>query len=72
MASKKYVLTNPNACVNHIMTVNGLVTVGPNATVEVEVPEDLVKAVDNAIEGGVYTEAKVKAKAEDTKTAANK
>jgi hypothetical protein len=72
MASKKYTLTNPNACVNHVMTVNGLVQVGPGATVEVEVPEDLVKAVDNAIEGGVYTEAKTKAKAEDAKTDAKK
>lgn len=65
MASKKYTLTNPNPCLNHIMTVNGLVQVGPGATVEVEVPEDLVKAVDNAIEGGIFTEAKVKA---ETKT----
>lgn len=61
MASKKYHLTNPNACVNHIMTVDGLKTIGPAQSLEVEIPEDLVKAVDAAIEGGVFTEVKAKA-----------
>lgn len=56
MATKKFTLYNPNPCLNHVATVNGTVSIGPGATVEVEVNEAVAKSLEKAIERGTYGE----------------
>ena len=64
----KRTLTNPNACMNHVNTVRGLVPIGPNQTVEVEVDEGVSATLDKMVERGAYTEGKVKPAADAAKT----
>lgn len=64
----KRTLTNPNPCMNHVNTVRGVVPVGPNQTVEVEVDESVSAKLDKLVERGTFAEGKVKPAA-DAKTA---
>lgn len=56
----KRTITNPNACMSHVNTVRGVVPIGPNQAVEVEVDEAVSAKLDKLIEKKVFGEEKVK------------
>lgn len=63
----KRLISNPNPCMSHVNTVAGVVAVGPNQTVEVEVEESVSKKLDKAIEKGTFAEGKKPSEKADTK-----